>query len=183
VQAGVAAHLADREPDRAGSALAAIESASHEALDELRAILGVLREANGAEVPLEPAPGLAGVPSLVDQFREAGGDVELQISGEQPDRLPEAVQLAAFRIVQESLTNAARHAPGAAARVRLAYEAERLSVSIENDSAPMGNGNGEAGVGIIGMRERVGALGGSLAAGPSAAGFRVEAELPYTRGP
>jgi signal transduction histidine kinase len=183
VQAGVAAHLADREPDRAGSALAAIESASHEALDELRAILGVLREANGAEVPLEPAPGLAGVPSLVDQFREAGGDVELQISGEQPDRLPEAVQLAAFRIVQESLTNAARHAPGAAARVRLAYEAERLSVSIENDSAPMGNGNGEAGVGIVGMRERVGALGGSLAAGPSAAGFRVEAELPYTRGP
>jgi signal transduction histidine kinase len=93
------------------------------------------------------------------------------------------VQLAAFRIVQESLTNAARHAPGAAARVRLAYEAERLSVSIENDSAPMGNGNGEAGVGIVGMRERVGALGGSLAAGPSAAGFRVEAELPYTRGP
>jgi signal transduction histidine kinase len=183
VQAGVAAHLADREPDRAGSALAAIESASHEALDELRAILGVLREANGAEVPLEPAPGLAGVPSLVDQFREAGGDVELHISGEQPDRLPEAVQLAAFRIVQESLTNAARHAPGAAARVRLAYEAERLSVSIENDSAPMGNGNGEAGVGIVGMRERVGALGGSLAAGPSAAGFRVEAELPYTRGP
>jgi signal transduction histidine kinase len=183
VQAGVAAHLADREPGRAGRALAAIEAASHDALDELRAILGVLREADGAEIPLEPAPGLDAVASLVDRFRGTGADIELDVEGEQPERIPEAVQLAAFRIVQESLTNAARHAPGAAARVRLAYEAERLSVSIENDSAPMGNGNGEAGVGIVGMRERVGALGGSLAAGPSAAGFRVEAELPYTRGP
>src|SRR5262249_20104078 len=113
VQAGVAAHLAEREPSRAGHALAAIEASSHDALDELRAIRGVLREAGRAEVPLEPAPGLAGVPSLVDGFREAGGDVELEVEGDQSDRVPEAVQLAAFRIVQESLTNATRHAPGA----------------------------------------------------------------------
>ncbi len=183
VQAGVAAHLADREPGRAGRALAAIEAASRDALDELRAILGVLREADAAEVPLEPAPGLDDLSSLVNRFREGGSQIELEVEGEPPERIPEAVQLAAYRIVQESLTNAARHAPGAAARVRLAYDTDRLSVGIENDSAQMRNGNGEAGVGIIGMRERVGALGGTLAAGPSAGAFRVEAELPYTRHP
>jgi signal transduction histidine kinase len=181
VQAGVAAHLADREPGRAGSALASIEAASRDALDELRAILGVLREAGKAEVPLEPAPGLDDLSSLVDRFREGGSPIELEVEGEPPEHMPEAVQLAAYRIVQESLTNAARHAPGAAARVRLAYDADRLSVGIENDSAQMRNGSGEAGVGIVGMRERVGALGGTLAAGPSAGTFRVDAELPYTR--
>src|SRR5262249_48241173 len=142
VQAGVASHLADREPGRAGSALAAIEAASHDALEELRALLGVLREADGAVVPLEPAPGLDGVASLVDRFREAGGEIELEVAGEQPERVPEAVQLAAFRIVQESLTNATRHAPGAAASVRLAYEGDRLCVGIENNSGEKRNGDG-----------------------------------------
>jgi signal transduction histidine kinase len=181
VQAGVAAHLADREPARAGSALAAIEAASRDALNELRAILGVLRQPSDVDVPLEPAPGLDGLSSLVDRFRQGGSQIELEVDGEQPGRIPDAVQLAAYRIVQESLTNAARHAPGAAARVRLAYEADRLRVGIENASAPMRNGNGAAGVGIVGMRERAAALGGTLAAGPSGSGFRVEAELPYTR--
>jgi signal transduction histidine kinase len=183
VQAGVAAHLAEREPERAGSALAAIEAASHDALDELRAILGVLREADGAEVPLEPAPGLDDVASLVDRFREAGGDIELEVEGEQSQRIPEAVQLAAFRIVQESLTNATRHAPGAAARVRLVYETDRLCVRIENNPGhePNGNGRGD-GVGIAGMRERATALNGTLEAGPSPRGFKVTAELPYRRG-
>jgi signal transduction histidine kinase len=182
VQAGVAAHLADREPGRAGSALAAIEAASHDGLDELRAILGVLREADAAEAPLEPAPGLDDLGSLIDRFREGGSQIELEVDGEQPERIPEAVQLAAYRIVQESLTNAARHAPRAAARVRLAYEADRLWVGIENNSAQMRNGNGEAGVGIVGMRERATALGGTLEAGPCPRGFKVTAELPYRRG-
>jgi signal transduction histidine kinase len=183
VQAGVAAHLADREPGRAGRALAAIEAASHDALDELRAILGVLREADGAEIPLEPAPGLDAVASLVDRFRGTGADIELDVEGEQPERIPEAVQLAAFRIVQESLTNATRHAPGAAARVRLAYENDRLYVGIENNSGQERNGSGRGrGVGIAGMHERATALGGTLEAGPSACGFRVTAELPYRRG-
>jgi signal transduction histidine kinase len=181
VQAGVAAHLADREPAGAGSALAAIEAASRDALDELRAILGVLRQPSDVDVPLEPAPGLDGLSSLLDRFRQGGSQIELEVGGEQPGRIPDAVQLAAYRIVQESLTNAARHAPGAVARVRLAYEADRLRVGIENASAPMCNGNGAAGVGIVGMRERAAALGGTLAAGPSGGGFRVEAELPYTR--
>jgi signal transduction histidine kinase len=183
VQAGVAAHLADREPGRAGRALAAIEAASHDALDELRAILGILREADGAEIPLEPAPGLDAVASLVDRFRGTGADIELDVEGEQPERIPEAVQLAAFRIVQESLTNATRHAPGAAARVRLAYENDRLYVGIENNSGQERNGSGRGrGVGIAGMHERATALGGTLEAGPSACGFRVTAELPYRRG-
>jgi signal transduction histidine kinase len=183
VQAGVAAHLADREPSRAGSALAAIEAASRDALDELRAILGVLREVDGAGVPLEPAPGLDGVASLVDRFREAGADIELEVEGEQPERIPEAVQLAAFRIVQESLTNARRHAPGAATRVRLAYEDGRLRVGIENNPGQGHNGSGRGhGVGIAGMRERATALGGTLEAGFSPCGFTVTAELPYRRG-
>jgi signal transduction histidine kinase len=184
VQAGVAAHLADREPGRAASVLAAIEAASHDALGELRAILGVLREADGAEAPREPVPGLDAVPSLVDRFRTAGGDIELGVAGVQPERIPEAVQLAAFRIVQESLTNATRHAPGAAARIRLAYERDRLCVMIENNSGNERNGNGRGdGVGIAGMRERANALGGSLEAGADPRGFKVTAELPYRRGP
>jgi signal transduction histidine kinase len=183
VQAGVAAHLADREPGRAGSALAAIEAASHDALDELRAILGVLREADGAEVPLEPAPSLDGVVPLIDRFREAGGDIELELAGEPPERIPEAVQLAAFRIVQQSLTNATRHAPGAETRVRLVYEKDRLCLGVENNSGQERNGNGRGhGVGIAGMRERATALGGTLEAGPCPRGFKVTAELPYRRG-
>jgi signal transduction histidine kinase len=182
VQAGVAAHLADREPGRAANALTAIEAASHDALDELRAILGVLREPGAADAPLEPAPGLDGVGSLVDRFREAGGNIEFEVEGEQPVRIPEAVQLAAFRIVQESLTNATRHAPGAAASVRLAFEQDRLCVRIENHSGQGRNSNGRGpGVGIVGMRERATALGGQLEAGPCPAGYRVRAELPYRR--
>src|ERR671930_42132 len=183
VQAGVAAHLAEREPGRAASAFTAIEAASHDALDELRAVLGVLREPGSGDAPLEPTPSLDGLGSLVDRFREAGGDIELEVDGESPERIPEAVQLAAFRIVQESLTNAARHAPGAAARVRLAYDHDRLRVEIENSSGQERNGNGRGdGVGIAGMRERATALGGTPDAGPCPDGFKVTAELPYRRG-
>jgi signal transduction histidine kinase len=183
VQAGVAAHLAEREPGRAASAFTAIEAASHDALDELRAVLGVLREPGSGDAPLEPTPSLDGLGSLVDRFREAGGDIELEVDGESPERIPEAVQLAAFRIVQESLTNATRHAPGAAARVRLAHDHDRLRVEIENSSGQERNGNGRGdGVGIAGMRERATALGGTLDAGPCPDGFKVTAELPYRRG-
>ncbi len=184
VQAGVAAHLLDGDPGHARDTLATIEAASHDALDELRALLGVLRESDGADAPLEPTPGLDSVSSLVDRVRESGGEISLDVVGERPERIPDAVQLAAFRIVQESLTNARRHAPGAAARVRLAYEGDRLRVAIENDSGPARNGNGHtSGIGILGMRERATALGGSLNAAPSSEGFRVEAELPYRPGP
>jgi signal transduction histidine kinase len=183
VQAGVAAHLLDRDPGQTKNSLATIEAASHDALDELRAILGLLREADGAEVPLEPAPDLDGVGALVELARDTGADIGLEIEGEPPERIPEAVRQAAFRIVQESLTNATRHAPGATARVRLAYEEDRLRVAIENGSGRVGNGNGRGpGLGIAGMRERASALGGTLEAGPCPDGFKVTAELPYHPG-
>jgi len=180
VQAGVAAHLLDRDADHAREALATIEAASHEALDELRMILGVLREPDG-RAPREPAPGLAAFGSLVEQARSTGLQVSLEVEGEQPARVPDAVQLAAFRILQESLTNARRHAPGAAANVNLSFGPDRLQLAIEND-AGAGRANGSnRGVGILGMRERAAALGGTLDARRAGDRFRVIAELPYSR--
>src|SRR5712691_11687617 len=97
--------------------------------------------------------------SLVERFRDSGGEISLNVHGEQPERVPEAVQLAAFRIVQESLTNVRRHALGAGARIQLAYGDDGLRVAIESESSPAGNGNAQPpGVGIIGMRERATAL-------------------------
>jgi signal transduction histidine kinase len=181
VQAGVAAHLLDREPSHARDALATIETASHEALDELRAILGVLRESGNGSAPLEPTPDLAALTPLIEQARASGLKVSFETEGEQPGRVPEAVQLAAFRILQESLTNARRHAPGAATYVTLAYLADRLRLAIENDTGESGNRDGTARVGILGMRERATALGGTLQAQRSGERFRVVAELPYRR--
>jgi signal transduction histidine kinase len=183
VQAGVAAHRADRDPRQARDALETIEAASHEALDELRAILGVLRDTSNGNVPLEPAPDLAAVGALIEQARSTGRDVGFAVEGNQPQRVSEAVQLAAYRILQESLTNAQRHAPGAAARVTLAYGVDRLRLTIENETDHADDANGKPGVGILGMRERATALGGRLEARRSGERFRVEAEFPYRRGP
>jgi signal transduction histidine kinase len=182
VQAGVAAHLLDREPAHARAALTTIADASHEALDELRTILGVLRERNDDGAPLQPAPTLASVGALIEHARAVGLDVRLDIDGEQPDRVPDAVQLAAFRIVQESLTNARRHAGGASACVSLTFRTDRLLVAVENAQGSSSTIDGGLGVGILGMRERATALGGTLDADRSADGFRVAAELPYRRG-
>lgn len=183
VQAGVAGRLLDRDPGHARGALATIETASHEALNELRAILGVLREPGNRSVPLEPAPDLAALGALIEQARRTGLQVSLEVEGQQPKRVPDAVQLAAFRILQESLTNARRHAPAAEARVSLAYGADRLRLAVENDADHADNGNGSRpGVGILGMRERAAALGGSLQAQSTGSRFRVLAELPYRRG-
>jgi signal transduction histidine kinase len=182
VQAGVAAHLLDRHPSQGRIALEAIEAASHEALEELRTILGVLREPGDLDAPRQPVPDLAAVDTLIEQARNTGLDVNFKVDGEQPPRVPDAVQLAAFRILQESLTNVRRHAPGATARVNLAYRDDRLSVAIENDAIQSRNGNGGAsGVGILGMRERATGLGGTLRAHRSDERFRVVAELPYRR--
>ena len=183
VQAGVAAHLLDRDPGQGRTALAAIETASHEALDELRNILGVLREPGDAAAPLQPVPDLTAVDALIEQARNTGLEVSFEADGEQPPRIPEAVQLAAFRVLQESLTNVRRHAPGATARVNLVYRDDRLSLAIENEAIRRDNGNGgAAGVGILGMRERATGLGGTLHAHRSGGRFRVVAELPYRRG-
>ena len=120
VQAATAAQLIDRDPAHARSALETIEDASRDAIAELRAVLGVLRSDHDA--PLAPAPGLDQLGDLVARARADGVPVELDIDGERPDRLPDGVSLAAFRIVQESLTNARRHAAGAAVRIALAFD-------------------------------------------------------------
>jgi signal transduction histidine kinase len=182
VQAAVAAHLLDRDPSHAGAALAAIETASRDALDELHSILGILREPGDGDAPLQPAPGLAAVDALVEQARSGGLEVSLAIEGEQPQRIPEALQLAAYRILQESLTNVRRHAPGAVAHINLAYRDNLLQLTIENDTNCTCNTVGDPrGVGILGMRERAAVLGGTLHAQRADERFRVLAQLPYRR--
>jgi signal transduction histidine kinase len=182
VQAATAAHLLDRNPEHAQAALETIEDASREAIGELRAILGVLRDGADRDAPLTPAPGLDAVADLVRRTREEGVDVHIDVAGERPAHVPDAVSLAAFRIVQESLTNARRHAAGAPVRVSLAYEPSGLTLAVENDAGRPTNGNGvTAGVGIMGMTERASALGGTLRARRQPDGFRVDAQLPYPR--
>jgi signal transduction histidine kinase len=181
VQAGVAAHLLDRDPNNARSALKTIEGASHEALDELRAVLGMLRNPDVDGVLLEPAPNLDSVRDLIERARGVGVDVRFDLDGDQPERVPEAVQLAAFRILQESLTNARRHAAGASAHVQLTFRPDRLLLAVENAAGAGADVDGRVGVGILGMRERAVALGGTLHAAKSPTGFRVAAELPFRR--
>jgi signal transduction histidine kinase len=182
VQAATAAELLDRNPEHAKGALETIEDASREAIGELRAILGVLRDGEDRAVPLTPAPGLDDVADLVRRTREEGVDVHIDVDGERPARVPDAVSLAAFRIVQEALTNARRHAAGAPVRVWLSYEPGGLTLAVENEAGASTNGNGvTAGVGIMGMSERASALGGTLRAGCLRDGFRVDAQLPYPR--
>ena len=196
VQAGVAAHLLHRRPDKAADSLAAIRQASDEALGELHAMLGVLREADGdgGRAPLTPAPGLAELDVLVTQAAGAGVEVTVSLEAESR-RLPSAVDLACYRVVQESLTNVVRHAGASRAEVTVTHHDGQVVVEVTDDGRAgsggvrggragppdgPGNGNGAgSGQGILGMRERARALGGSLEAGPRpGGGFRVQATLP-----
>ena len=181
VQAGVAAHLLHRKPDKAAESLAAIRQASDEALGELHAMLGVLRERDGdaGQAPLAPAPGLAELDTLVAQAAGAGVEVRVAVEGE-PRRLPPAVDLACYRVVQESLTNVVRHAGAGRAEVTVSHHDGRVDVEVLDDGrASTGNGSVGGGQGIPGMRERARALGGTLEAGPRpGGGFRVKASLP-----
>jgi signal transduction histidine kinase len=181
VQAGVAAHLLDQNTENARAALKTIEEASHEALDEMRAIVGILRDDGGEAAPVDPAPTLEAVGELIERARTLGLDVSLDVAGERPKRLPETVQLAAYRIVQESLTNVRRHAAGAPTRVGLSFELDHLVVTVENGTGGTANGSNGAGVGVIGMQERAAAVGGTLSAASAPDGFRVAAALPYRR--
>jgi signal transduction histidine kinase len=181
VQAAVAGHLLATRPERAHEALAVIEDASREAINELRALVGVLRDPDGG-APLAPTPGLAQVPDLVARACAGGMRALLDVRGEQPARVPEALSHAAFRIVQESLTNAARHTGGADVRVELTWAPDELAIAVRNPlpAAPAVDRDGD-GVGIIGMTERAEALGGSVRAAADADGFLVTARLPYVR--
>jgi signal transduction histidine kinase len=183
VQAGVAAHLLHRKPDKAAESLAAIRQASDEALGELHAMLGVLRERDGegGGVPLAPAPGLAELDVLVAQAAGAGLQVAVSVEGE-PRRLPPAVDLAAYRVVQESLTNVVRHAGASRVDVTVTHHDGRVDLEVvDNGSEPPSAAAIplRPGHGLVGMRERARALGGSLEAGPRpGGGFRVRASLP-----
>jgi signal transduction histidine kinase len=179
VQAGAAKAVAAQDPEGALQAMGAVEEAGRQALDELRHLLGVLRPEADLD-GLAPQPGLADLPRLVEQIREAGLDVSLATDGV-PAELPARVDLFAYRIVQEALTNVLKHAgPGARTEVRLATSrcGKRILIEVADDGRGASTLPG-SGHGIVGMRERALLLGGSLDAGPRpGGGFRVFAQLP-----
>ncbi len=180
VTAAAAAERADDGDERV--ALEQIERTSHDAIGELRTIVGVLRGPDSGAPPHAPTPGVGDIPDLVARACAAGFDVQLDVEGSGPKQMPEAVSLAAYRIVQESLTNVRRHAAGAAATVVLRYGATGVTITVDNgvgDGTGGGRVSGQNGVGIAGMRERAVAAGGRLTAGPHSHGFRVHADLPY----
>ncbi len=180
-----AAAAAERTgPGDERGALEQIERTSHDAISELRGILGVLRGPSPGTAPQAPAPGIDDIADMIVRAHGAGLDVHLDVEGAPPARISDTTSLAAYRIVQESLTNVRRHAFGAQARVTVQFGVSGVNVTIDNDGgSETGAGGGTqtatAGVGITGMRERAGAVGGQLSAGPHDAGFRVHAELPY----
>ena len=183
VQASVALHLMDDQPEQARTALTTIKQASKETLGELRSVLDVLRQVD-EEAPRSPAPGVDRLDGLISRTEAAGIPVRSAIDGA-PRPLPAGVDLAAYRIVQEALTNVARHAGPATATVRITYAEDGLTVEVDDDgrggaaAGSAGVAGGGGGNGIPGMRERAAALGGSLEAGPRpGGGFRVWAKLP-----
>ncbi|MET8268477.1 sensor histidine kinase [Micromonospora arida] len=179
MQAEIAMHLLPKRPEQAEVALTAISRTSREALDELRVTLGAVRRGAGRE----PVPGLARLPALRDRLAGAGLAVEVRVVGG-PREVPAAVDLAAYRVVQEALTNVLRHAGVASAEVTVDYRADEVTVEVTDRGVGTGRAgtapaDDEGGHGLAGMRERVAALGGRLTTGPRAeGGFRVYAMLP-----
>jgi signal transduction histidine kinase len=181
VQATMGVHLMHTQPDEAAAALTAIKAASKQALRELRQILDVLRAPDDDE-PTGPAPGLDQLDALVRAAQQAGLPVELTVTGT-PHPVPATIDVAAYRIVQESLTNALRYAAGSRTRVHLDYTDTCLSLRVHDDGGTPHAGATTAGSGhgIAGMRERAAAVGGTLTARPaSPGGFTVTADLPFT---
>jgi signal transduction histidine kinase len=182
VQANTALHLMDRQPQRAREALTTINEVSRQALTELRSVLGVLRDA-GQGAPRAPAPGLDRVDELAATMRAAGLAIRVERHGSRI-RLPGGADLAAYRIVQEALTNTARHSGGSAATIRIMYREDGVEVQVDDDGGPYGPApRPSGGHGIAGMAERAHAFSGWLQAGPqSGGGFRVKAWLPAEPG-
>jgi signal transduction histidine kinase len=177
VQAGVGAHVMDTEPGEAKKSLEAISRTSRSTLAEIRRMLGVLRE--DEEVSYGPTPGLADLDRLVRDVESAGLHAEIRVQGRTTE-LPPGVDLTAYRIVQEALTNVLKHAGPATATVVIGYEDKALRVEILDDGRGLNGRAGPGGHGLVGMRERVGVYGGSFEAGPrTGGGFRVGIRLPY----
>lgn len=179
MQAEVALHVLEKRPEHARTALTVIGRTSKEALDELRATLAVFRADDGESGERRPAPGLDQLDALVTRMSSSGLPVTVTVSGERPE-VPAAVDLAGYRIVQESLTNVLRHAGRAMATVRIGYRPGQVTIEItdngaaRSDDVPRGGGHG-----LQGMRERATAVGGTLLAGPRPdGGYAVVAELP-----
>jgi signal transduction histidine kinase len=179
VQSGVGVHVIDSRPDEARKALVAVEATSRQALVEMRRLLGVLRQEAEARGSLAPAPGLAQVEGLAAEVASAGVRVEVRIEGT-PSELPAGLDLSAYRIVQEALTNVVRHAGPATARVAVRYGPAEVAIEVTDDGKGAASGDRErGGHGIPGMRERAALYGGTLEAGPlPGGGFRVAASLP-----
>jgi signal transduction histidine kinase len=182
VQADGAGYVLRSDPDRAASALSAVSATGRQALTELRRLLGVLRSTD-QDADLAPVPGLGELRELLDQARAAGLEVSYTLTGT-PRELPEGAELAAYRVVQESLTNTRKHAGlAASAAVTLSYERDGLMVQVTDDG--MATPSAEpTGHGLTGMRERIGMYGGTVLAGPlPGGGFRVRAWLPCPSSP
>jgi signal transduction histidine kinase len=184
VQSAAGEHVSERQPEVARQALADIKLTSRAALTEMRRLLGVLRRQGEPVGGLAPLAGLGDVETLARTVDQAGVPVSLEISGER-GQVPAAVDLSAYRIVQEALTNVLKHAPAAKASVTVCYGRDNLTVEIRDDGADAAAASRpppayQGGNGIVGMRERVALFGGALEAGPVAGGgFRVRARLPY----
>lgn len=185
IQASAAERALARRPEEARAAVAAIASTARQALADMRTMLGVLGPATAAgdgDAP-EPMPGLDRLGALIESVRAAGLSVELAVSGERR-RLDPGVELSAYRIIQEALTNTLKHASGARSLVAVRYGPSDLELTVEDEGGAGARDLAESGQGrgLIGMRERVAMFGGEFDAGPSATGFRVRARLPLAAG-
>ncbi len=174
VQAGAADQVIERDPARAREALVAVQDAGRQALTDLRRLLGLMRDED--PLRLAPRPGLQELDALIDEMRTAGVPIEVEIQGT-PRDLPAGIDLSAYRILQEALTNVLKHAGAARARVVVAYAPNAIELEVVDDGcAEKAQGHGH---GLVGMRERVTLYGGTLEAGPAEGdGYRVRARLP-----
>jgi signal transduction histidine kinase len=172
------------DPADAEHALAEAERLGRACLAEVRTAVGMLRDGEPAggtsTVPLSgPLPGASGLPTLVEQFRSAGADVTLTVEGD-PARLPATTGLAVYRIAQEALTNAVKHAPGTPTEIRLAVSPAEVTLTADSRTARSPGAGSGTGLGLLSMRERAESLGGSCEAGPGGRGWLVRARLPLT---
>ncbi len=180
IQAGAARTVFKSRPDQALDSLNSIETTARQSLSDMERMLGILRPPEAEAAPFGPQPGLGQLDRLAEQFTDAGLPVEVSVAGE-PHKLPTSLDLSAYRIVQEALTNALKHAGPARARVAVSYLADKLELDIVDDGEGSGDDvhNAGGGRGLIGMRERVSMFGGELDVGPAPeGGFRVHASLP-----
>lgn len=185
VRSGVARMVIDTDPDQAREALGIIETTTRRSLHEMRLLVGVLRDAQDQQVELTPLPGLADLDRLVAASAAAGVTVDVAVDGVVRP-LPAAPDLSAYRIVQEALTNVARHAGPTHASVRIGYQPHEMTIEVADDGprgpAPSPAVRAGGGHGLIGMRERAALFGGELSAGPHGGGFRIRATLPTADG-